>query len=357
MNAILHPIFALLASVTRQELARQVAYLKEENRILRARLPQRLVATPQEKRRLLKVGRKLGVQLRDLISIVSYQTFVRWVREKEAAHTAKQVARKPGRPRTLDEIRELVLKLARENDWGYTRILGELRKLGISRISRQTVKMILNEHAIDPGPKRGKGSWDEFLKIHADTLWQCDFLSKPMWTAKGLVDVYLLVFLHLGSRRVWISPSTVQPNSAWVSLQARNFLMVADEMGLAPGYVMRDNDTKFSAQFDAVLESGGADVKRNTPLSPNLRAHVERFIQTLKFECLNRFVIVSERHLDYISRVWSRHYNEERPHSAREHLPPESQAPPEAATVIRVSDIVCTSRLGGVINSYSRRAA
>ena len=163
MNPILHPIFALLASVTRQELARQVAYLKEENKILRTRLPQRLVATPQEKRRLLKFGRKLGVQLRDLISIVSYQAFVRWIREKEAAHTAKQPSRKPGRPRTPEEIRELVLKLARENDWGYTRILGELRKLGIKSVSRQTVKVILKENSIDPGPKRGKGSWEARL--------------------------------------------------------------------------------------------------------------------------------------------------------------------------------------------------
>ena len=357
MNPILHPIFALLASVTRQELARQVAYLKEENKILRARLPQRLVATPQERRRLLKFGRKLGVQLRELISIVSYQTFVRWIREKEAAHIAKQTSRKPGRPRTPDEIRDLVLKLARENEWGYTRILGELRKLGIKSVSRQTVKVILKENGIDPGPKRGKGSWDEFLKIHADTLWQCDFLSKPMWTAKGLVDVYLLVFLHLGSRRVWISPSTVQPDSAWVSLQARNFLMVAEDMGLPPEYVMRDNDAKFSAQFDDVLKSSGAIVKRNTPLSPNLRAHVERFIQTLKFECLNKFVIVAEKHLDHVCRVWSRHYNEERPHSSRDYLPPDFTSPPDEVITIRVNDIVCTSKLGGAINSYSRRAA
>ena len=165
MNSILHPIFALLASVTRQELARQVAYLKEENKTLRARLPERLVATPQEKRRLLKFGRKLGVQLRDLISIVSYQTFVRWIREKEAAHAEKNAsARKPGRPRTSDEIRELVLKLACENSWGYTRILGELRKLGIRNISRQTVKMILKEHGIDSGPQRGKGSWEARLR-------------------------------------------------------------------------------------------------------------------------------------------------------------------------------------------------
>jgi putative transposase len=358
MSLILHPLFALLASVSRQELARQVAYLKEENRILRARLPERLVATPQEKRRLLKFGRKLGVQLRDLISIVSYQSFVRWIREKEASHAVKNAsARKPGRPRTPDDIRELVLKLARENDWGYTRILGELRKLGIKSVSRQTVKMILKEHDIDPGPKRGKGSWDEFLKIHMDTLWQCDFLSKPMWTSKGLVDVYLLVFLHLGSRRVWISPSTVQPDSAWVSLQARNFLMVAEDMGLTAEYVMRDNDAKFSGQFDDVLKSGGAIVKRNTPLSPNLRAHVERFIQTLKFECLNKFVIVAEKHLDHICRVWSRHYNEERPHSARQHLPPDFTTAPDEVTSIRTSDIVCTSKLGGVIHSYSRRAA
>lgn len=152
MKTILHPIFALLASVTRQELARQVAYLKEENRILRARLPERLVATSEEKRRLLKVGRKLGVQLRNLISIVSYQTFVRWIREKEKSHAENQTASKrtPGRPRTPDEIRELVLKLARENSWGYTRILGELRKLGIRSISRQTVKVILKENGIDP---------------------------------------------------------------------------------------------------------------------------------------------------------------------------------------------------------------
>jgi putative transposase len=120
MARILHPILALLASATRQELARQVAYLKEENRILRARLPQRIVATDTEKRRLLKVGRRLGAQLKELMSFVSYQTFTRWVRERAAAVSkpAASVSRKPGRPRTDDEVREIVLKLARENSWG-----------------------------------------------------------------------------------------------------------------------------------------------------------------------------------------------------------------------------------------------
>ena len=169
--------------------------------------------------------------------------------------------------------------------------------------------------------------------------------------------MYLLVFLHLGSRRVWISPSTVQPDSAWVSLQARNFLMVAEDMGLAPEYLMRDNDAKFSGQFDEVFKTSGVQIKRTVPMSPNLRAHVERFIQTLKLECLNKFVIVSERHLNYICRFWSRHYNEERPHSSRNHLPPDFTTSPQEATTVRLSDIVCTSKLGGVIHSYSRRAA
>jgi putative transposase len=360
MGRILHPLLALLASVTRQELARQVAYLKEENRILRARLPQKLVATDQEKRRLLRCGRKLGLQLKELISIVSYQSFRRWVREAEEAHAAKKPAtpkRKPGRPRTPDDIRELVLKLARENSWGYTRILGELRKLGIKSISRQTVKVILKENNIDPGPKRGKGTWDEFLKIHADTLWQCDFVSKPMWTMKGLVDLYFVVFLHLGTRRCWISPCTLSPDSAWVSQQAKNFLMDAEDLELAPKYVMRDNDTKFTAQFDEVFKTSGVEVKRTVPFSPNLRAHVERFIQSLKQECLDKFVIVAERHLNYVNREWRLHYNRERPHEARGHLPPGFEKPPETNDAIRPNEVVSSSRLGGLLNSYSRRAA
>lgn len=295
-----------------------------------------------------------------MISIVSYQSFRRWVREAEKAHTAKKAAtpkRKPGRPRTPDDIRELVLKLARENSWGYTRILGELRKLGITRISRQTVKNILKEHGLDPGPNRGTGSWEEFLKIHADTLWQCDFVSKRMWTLRGFVDLYFLVFLHLGTRRCWMSPCTVSPDSAWISQQAKNFLMEADDLNLMPKYVMRDNDAKFTAQFDEVLKTSGAEVKRNTPLSPNLRAHVERFIQTLKVECLDRFVIVAERHLNYINREWRLHYNRERPHEGRGHLPPGMEKPPETNDAIRPNDVVCSSRLGRLLKHYERRAA
>lgn len=359
MGRILHPLFALLASVTRQELARQVAYLKEENRVLRARLPKRIVTTPRERARLMKVGRKLGTPLRELMSIVSYESFCRWVREAEGIDQPSEEAAastgKPGRPRTTEDIRQLVIKIRKESNFGYTRILGELRKLGI-RISRQSVKNILVEAGLSPEPN-DTDSWEAFLKRHADTLWQCDFASKKMWTARGLVELYFLVFLHLGTRRCWISPCTASPDSAWASQQARNFLIVADEMELPATILMRDNDAKFSRRFDEVLTSSGVEIKRTAPMSPNLRAHVERFIQSLKHECLNKFVIVTPRHLNHVNREWRRHYNRERPHSARSHLPPACESPPEPNATISLRDVVCRTRLGGLLKSYERRAA
>ena len=189
MSRIFHPLLYVLACATRQELARQVQFLKTENEILRSRLPKRITVTPDERRRLVKVGKNLGSAIKELISIVTPRTFTRWLNAEEQKPKGKQSERKPGRPRTPDDIRELVVKLASETGWGYTRILGELKKLGVGKITRQTVKNILKEHGFDPGPKRGKGSWDEFLNIHAETLWACGFMSKKTWTLGGLIDM------------------------------------------------------------------------------------------------------------------------------------------------------------------------
>jgi len=119
----------------------------------------------------------------------------------------------------------------------------------------------------------------------------------------------------------------------------------------------RDGGYRVVGQFDEVFKISGVQIQRTVPMSSNLRARVERFIPTLKFECLSKFVIVAEKHLDHVCRVWSRHDNEVRPHSSRDHLPPDFTAPPGEATTVRVDDIACTSKLAGVIQSYSRRAA
>jgi putative transposase len=168
----------LLAKATDRELARIVSYLKEENRILRARLPEHINTTPRERERLLRFGRNLGTAIYSVITIVTPETFLRWLREERKAKP-----RRRGRPRTAENMRRLILRMARENDWGYTRIMGELKKLGIVPPSRNTVKKILKQAGLEPGPKRGAGTWDEFLNRHAATLVQCDFLGKKIWTA------------------------------------------------------------------------------------------------------------------------------------------------------------------------------
>lgn len=366
MKRFLHPLLSLLASLPRQDLAQQVAYLKEENRILRARLPAKLVTTAKERSRLMKVGRTLGAKLRKLMTIVTYQTFCKWVREKEGAASKKADTessetvptatepKKPGRPRTDDEIRAFVIQLREETGLGYTLILGTLRKLGI-HLSRQTVKNILVEAGLTPAPGHTSSddTWDAFLKRHADTLWQCDFLSKPM----RFIPLYLLVFIHLGTRRIWISPCTAHPDSAWVSQQARNFLQHADDIDLPVKIVMRDRDGKFQGGFDGIIEGSEATIKLTAPMSPNLRAHVERVILTLKSEIFDYFVVVAERHLNYLIRHAMTWYNSERPHSVRDHLPPACEKPPAPQVSLKMSEVVCTTRLGGLLKSYSRRAA
>jgi len=208
---LLQPLFALFASASDRDLVRMIEYLKAENRILRDKLPARITVTPRERSRLLRLGQKVGSSLRDLITIVSYRTFSRWLAAAKGKPKTKKSSRKPGQPRTAEALCRLVLRIARETGWGYTRILGELKKLGIRSVSRSTVVNILKDAGLDPGPNRGTGSWDEFLMRHAETLWACDFLSVKSATLHGVVDLYILFFIHVGSRRAFVAGITPNP--------------------------------------------------------------------------------------------------------------------------------------------------
>jgi len=365
MKNLYHRLLLLIAGSTQKELASQIRYLKIENEILRSKLPKRVPVTEKERNKLVKFGSKLGKALGDLVTIVHPDTLRRWIRE--AGKRAKNKPAKVGRPRTQEEIRELIIKLARENDWGYTRILGELKKLGIKPPSRNTVKNILKENGLEPGPKRGAGTWDEFLKIHAATLWQCDFYAKKVLTPKGFRDLFLLVFLHVETRRVFIAPSTFHPNEEWVTEQAKAFLEHAKEARLGTKIVMHDCDTKFTASFDDILESADLEVKKAAHRSPNTNAFVERFIQTLQQECLDYFIVFGEQHMDHLVSEMVAHYHEERPHQAKDndrlvpaisksqkHKRKKDESPPD---VIPVSQIECRQRLGGLLKHYYREAA
>jgi putative transposase len=351
MSKLYHPLLTLIATATDRLLAHHLEYLKEENRILRARIPKQIHTTPEERGRLLKLGKRLGKDIDALIGIVTPATFHRWVREEERGR--KSV--KGNRPRR--DLRELVRHIAAETDFGYTRILGELRKLGIRRICRQTVKNILKEQGTDPRPKCGKGTWDEFLRIHAKTLWACDFFSKRAITKRGIVDLYAMVFIHLDTREIFVTTSTARPNSKWVAEQARNFLTHVADRDDRPGHLLRDRDRKFTRQFDAIMNSSGVKPKLLPFRSPNLNARCERVIQTIKQECLDFFLVFGSRHLDYLISEFVDYYNTTRSHSRRDHLPPLRQDLPDEHNTIEISDIVCRERLGGLIKSFERAAA
>ena len=186
--------------------------------------------------------------------------------------------------------------------------------MGVRKICRSTVKNILKEAGLDPGPNRGEDSWDDFLKRHAATLWACDFFTKPVWTLCGWVEVYVLFFIYIGTRRVHIAGMTPNPDRAWIAQQARNTAMYFGQLPERPTMLLRDRDQKYSEQFDAVFKAEGVEVKRVGPQAPNMNAFAERWVQSVQKECLNHSLVFGEAHLRHILAEYVAHYYQERPH-------------------------------------------
>ena len=350
---IWHPLLALIASATDKELARYVEFLKEDNKILRARIPGQVHTRPDERLRLIKFGKALGRAVEELLTIVAPQTFYRWCREE---NQDKKPTNPKGGQRKPREIRELVIEIAKTTGFGYTRIIGELRKLGIRKVSRQTVRNILMEEGIRPGPNRSSDCWNNFLKRHTETLWAVDFFSVKTVTARGLRDMYLMVFLCLETREVIASTSTEHPNSAWVVEQTKEFLDQTTGRDVKPSIVLHDRDTKFTKDFTATLKDKGVRTNVLPVAAPNLNGRVERFIQTIKYECLFKFILFGKRHLDHVVSEFVEYYNTVRSHMERGHLPPIRKIPRPVLKLPR-DKIQVRSYVGGLVQSFERKAA
>jgi len=331
----------LLGKMTHSNLIRQIEYMKVENEILRAKLPKRITTTPAEKRRLIKYGLPLHGQIKDAISIVGYSTFRRWI--------AEGVSRKPlkrGRPRrTQQEIIDLIVRMAKENKlWGYNRILAELRKLDIPRISRSYVKTILFQNGIEPVAKRKEDSWDAFIKRHFETLWACDFFTKTVWTALGPKLFHVLFFINIRTRKVHVVGITARPNKEWIVDAARSISFLFHDK--TKKLLIRDGDNKFPKEFDEVFKPHNAEVRRIPYRSPNLNPYAEGFVGTIKRECLNHFFVFGEEHLKHLIQEYVDHYNTKRPHSRLNNEPLEYR-PKKTSGMLK-----CQSRLGGMIKHY-----
>jgi transposase InsO family protein len=258
-----------------------------------------------------------------------------------------------------EETTALVIRLAKENPrWGYRRIQGELMKLGV-RLAASTVARILFDHHLGPASRRS-ATWREFIRAQASHIVATDFFSVDTVLLRRL---YVLFFIELGRRRTWITGVTGHPNGSWVTQQARNVVGDIVDAGIDVRFLVHDRDTKYVASFDEVFRSEGAQVLRTPFRAPNANAYAERFVRTVRSECLDHLLIVNARHLERILRSYAPHYNCHRPHQGlSQEIPvPTLPSPMLAATPAQPSHsrplrVRRRDRLGGLIHEYELAA-
>jgi putative transposase len=233
---------------------------------------------------------------------VTPQTLLRWHRELVRRKWA-QPRQAAGRPPTDRRVRELALRFARENPgWDYPRIAGELRKLGL-RVSPSTVRRILLAAGSGPAPRRSGPSWREFVRQQAASMLACDFFTVETISLRRF---YVLFFIELENRRVHLAGCTTNPTGAWVTQQARNlsFTGVFERVR----FLIHDRDRKFAAAFDEVFRSESIKVIHTPIRAPQANAYAERFVRTVRNECLDWLLILGRRHLESVLRSYTAHY-------------------------------------------------
>lgn len=365
MNQWIYTLVHLLLESFSAHRDAQIRFLKEENRILRSRISsQRLILDPEERTRLLTIGAELKHQVKGLVSIVQFRTYQRWVKEQESGIKPGRV----GRPRKIGkDVRQAIIWMAKENPgWGYLRIVGELLKLRC-KVGKTSVRRILREEGIYPKPTKPDRTdrpdyqpWDQFIKLHVNTLVACDFFSKAIWTPFGKRQAFALMFIHVGSRKVWVSPTTYHPDTAWVQQQGRNALMWLEDLDLKATHLIHDRDTKFAKAFDQLMRTAQIRIVKSPVKAPNANAFAEAWIATLRRECLDHFICFSLGHTDHITQTFVNYYNDHRPHQGignrllNNHSADWSD---ETDLVEPIGRIGCRSELGGLLKHYHRKAA
>jgi hypothetical protein len=357
MNLGFHFLVAILAGWINRHQAAVIVYLQTENRALRDQLGDRRIRwTDAQRSRLAEKARAVGrAALGQLNTVVTPDTLLRWYRSLVAAKYDGAERKGPGRPRTRQDITELIRQMARENpSWGYTRIRGALFNVG-HEVARNTVKNVLTASGLEPAPERGRRtSWSTFLKAHWGALSAADFFTVEVVTAVGIVRYFVFFVLDLRTRRVHIAGITHQPGEAWMKQIARNLTDSADGFLCGCRVLILDRDPLFSASFRSILASAGVKALRLPARSPNLNAFAERFVRSIKSECLARIIPLGEQHLRRVIREYVEHYHRERNHQGLgnaliEELP--------ANTNSREGKVRRRERLGGLLSYYHREVA
>ena len=306
---------------------------------------------------MAEIGQKLGKKaLEEVATIVKPDTILAWHRKLVAQQCDGSQQRKAlGRPKIDAELEALVVRMAQENrSWGYDRIVGALANLGYT-ISDQTVGNILKRHGIPPAPERKTTTtWKEFIRTHMEVLVATDFFAAEVWTLGGLVTYYVLFFIHLSSRKAHAAGVTPHPNETWMVQVARNVSM--EEWGfLSPGqYLIHDRDGKYCPAFQQILDAAGVTRVPLPPRSPNLNAYAERWVRSVKEECLSRLILFGEASLRHALTEYVEYFHHERNHQGKGNV---LLFPPVSQDTARRGPVQCRERLGGLLKYYDRAAA
>jgi putative transposase len=332
------------------ELAIEVVILRHEVAVLRRQVV-RPALLPSDRALLAGLGRLLD-RRRLCRFFVQPDTLLRWHRDLVRRKWTRP--HRPGRPSIPVGTVAIIVRLARENPtWGYRRIQGELARMDVV-LAPSSVWAILRRHGIVPSPMCKGPTWNEFLRSQATSMLACDFFSVDTVLLKR---IYVLFFIELDTRRVFVTGVTAHPTGSWVVQQARNLAMDLDERIHPIKFLIRDRDTKFTPSFDEVFKAEGVRIVRTPIRAPRANAFAERFVGTVRRECLDRMLIFGRRHLEQVLAEYIDHYNEHRPHRSLDQQAPQtvgtrpaSIGDPDLARLRR------TDKLGGLIHEYELAA-
>jgi len=342
----------LLALLARGDAVKdlEIMVLRHQLAVLRRQVP-RPRLEPADRALLAALSRALP-RARWSCFLVKPETLLRWHR-RLVAGAWTYPHRRPGRPPLDEGVQQLIVRLARENPrWGYQRIRGELLRLGML-VSATAIRATLRRHGLDPAPRRAAMTWRVFLRQQGAGILACDFFTvDTVWLRR----LYVLFFIELGTRRVHLAGVTAHPDGAWVTQQARNLLLTLGDRGRSARFLLRDHDAKFSRSFDDVFGADGIQVRRTPVRAPQANAYAERWVRTVRADCLDWLLIVGRGHLEWVLRIYVDHYNKHRPHRALGLAAPDRPIEVMVVGEDRRGGVRRHDLLGGLLHEYRRAA-
>ncbi len=329
-----------------------IEYLKEENKVLRERLgTKRILLNDNQRMRLARLAKRLGrAVLADACGVFSLDTLLKWHRTLVARKYDGTKKRTGGRKKICEELEQLIIQIARKNKtWGSRRIKGQLKYLG-HNVCHTTIDNVLKRNGYPCGPDRSRQTnWSEFLRTHWESLAAIDFFTTEIYTLTGLTRYMVLVSIDYATRKVNVAGIIQQAHGEWMLQRARNLADQFSGFLKDKKYLIHDRDPLFTEEFREILKASGIKPIRTLPMSPHLNCVMERFVRSVKSECLDRMLIFGERHLEYVVKEYVEHYHTERAHQGigNEIIEP----PPQGQ-----GEVICRERLGGLLNFYRRAA-